>query len=105
MGGGGTVERLGGGRPAFPAVRRGSDANGAYTRGDAGHWAGLDEFDWLLIERRLPEERVSAHAELARLVRTPICLDESITSAQTAADAIALGACAIVNVKPGRVGG
>jgi O-succinylbenzoate synthase len=39
------------------------------------------------------------------MVRTPICLDESITSAQAAADAIALGACSIVNVKPGRVGG
>ena len=46
-----------------------------------------------------------AHAELARSVRTPICLDESITSAQAAADAIQLGACRIVNIKPGRVGG
>ena len=45
------------------------------------------------------------HAELARMLRTPICLDESITSARAAADAIALGACRIVNIKPGRVGG
>jgi o-succinylbenzoate synthase len=48
---------------------------------------------------------VLAHAELAKIVRTPICLDESITSARAAADAIALGACAIVNIKAGRVGG
>ena len=45
------------------------------------------------------------HAELARLVKTPICLDESITSARTAAAAIRLGACSIINIKPGRVGG
>ncbi len=81
------------------------DANAAYTLADAGHLAQLDPFDLLLIEQPLPEEQVLAHAELARAVRTPICLDESITSAQTAADAIALGACSVVNVKPGRVGG
>ena len=45
------------------------------------------------------------HAELARLIRTPVCLDESIVSAQSAAAAIRLGACSIVNIKPGRVGG
>ncbi len=81
------------------------DANAAYTLADARALARLDEFDLLLIEQPLPEGHVRAHAELARLVRTPICLDESVTSAQAAADAIAMGACAIVNVKPGRVGG
>jgi O-succinylbenzoate synthase len=58
-----------------------------------------------LIEQPLPEEQVLAHAEVAKAVRTPICLDESITSALAASDAIALGACRIINVKPGRVGG
>ncbi|MCP2328092.1 O-succinylbenzoate synthase [Hamadaea flava] len=81
------------------------DANTAYTLADARHLARLDPFDLLLIEQPLPEDDVRGHAELARVVRTPICLDESIISARAAADAIALGACSIVNIKPGRVGG
>ena len=81
------------------------DANTAYRLADARHLAKLDAFDLLLIEQPLPEDEVLAHAELAKIVRTPICLDESITSARSAADAIALGACAIVNIKAGRVGG
>jgi len=81
------------------------DANAAYTLDDARHLARLDEFDLLLIEQPLPEEDVLGHAKLAHVVSTPICLDESITSAQGAEDAIALGACKIINVKAGRVGG
>jgi len=81
------------------------DANTAYTLHDAPQLARLDPFGLLLIEQPLDEEDVRGHAELARRVRTPICLDESIVSARAAADAIALGACSIVNVKPGRVGG
>ena len=81
------------------------DANTAYTLADARQLARLDSFDLLLIEQPLAEDDVLGHAELARLVRTPICLDESITSARTAAAAITLGACRVVNIKPGRVGG
>jgi O-succinylbenzoate synthase len=81
------------------------DANTAYTLGDARQLARLDPFELLLIEQPLDEEDVAGHAELARLIRTPVCLDESITSAATAADAIRRGAAAIINVKPGRVGG
>ncbi|MHB8339861.1 MAG: o-succinylbenzoate synthase [Mycobacteriales bacterium] len=81
------------------------DANTAYTLADAAHLARLDPFDLLLIEQPLDEEDVRGHAELARRIRTPVCLDESIVSARAAADAIALGACAVVNIKPGRVGG
>jgi len=81
------------------------DANTAYTLHDAPQLAKLDPFGLLLIEQPLAEEDVAGHAELARRVRTPICLDESILSARAAADAIRLGACSIVNVKPGRVGG
>ena len=81
------------------------DANTAYQLSDARHLAQLDEYDLLLIEQPLPEEEVRAHAELASKLSTPICLDESITSAQAADDAIALGACSIVNIKAGRVGG
>lgn len=81
------------------------DANTAYRLSDAAHLARLDEYNLLLIEQPLPEEEVRAHAELASKLSTPICLDESITSTRSAADAIALGACSIVNIKAGRVGG
>ncbi|MFI6316801.1 o-succinylbenzoate synthase [Nonomuraea sp. NPDC050556] len=81
------------------------DANTAYRRGDARHLAGLDPFGLLLIEQPLEEDDLIGHAELARRITTPICLDESIVSARAAADAIALGACQVVNIKPGRVGG
>lgn len=81
------------------------DANTAYTLRDAQHLARLDEFGLLLIEQPLEEEDILGHAELARILSTPICLDESITSAQTTAAAIRLGATSIVNIKPGRVGG
>lgn len=81
------------------------DANTAYTLADARHLAKLDPFDLLLIEQPLEEEDVLGHADLAKLIRTPVCLDESIVSAQSAAAAIRLGAAAIVNIKPGRVGG
>jgi O-succinylbenzoate synthase len=81
------------------------DANTAYALADAPQLARLDPFDLLLIEQPLEEDDVLGHAKLAKLVRTPICLDESITSARGAAAAIELGACAIVNIKPGRVGG
>lgn len=81
------------------------DANAAYSVVDAGHLARLDAFDLVLLEQPLAAGDLRGHAELARRVRTPICLDESIESAEDAADAIALGACSIVNIKPGRVGG
>lgn len=81
------------------------DANTAYTLGDARLLAQLDPFDLLLIEQPLPEDDVRGHAELAKQIRTPVCLDESIESAQDAAAAISLGACSIINVKPARVGG
>jgi O-succinylbenzoate synthase len=81
------------------------DANTAYTLADAPQLARLDPFDLLLIEQPLDEEDVLGHADLAQLISTPICLDESIESARDAAAAIRLGACRIVNVKPGRVGG
>lgn len=81
------------------------DANTAYTLRDARHLAELDPFDLLLIEQPLEEEDIVGHADLAKVVKTPICLDESITSAQTAAAAIRLGATSIINIKPGRVGG
>jgi O-succinylbenzoate synthase len=82
-----------------------TDANTAYTLADVKLLAAMDPFDLLLVEQPLPEDDIRGHAELARRITTPVCLDESIISARAAADAIALGACSIINVKPGRVGG
>ncbi|GAA2172947.1 o-succinylbenzoate synthase [Agrococcus versicolor] len=81
------------------------DANAAYTLVDAAHLRRLDAYGLLLIEQPLGEADIRQHAELARLMTTPMCLDESIDSAEAAVDAIVLGAAAVVNVKPGRVGG
>ena len=92
-------------REKFGGVLLQVDANTAYGLSDAEQLAKLDPFGLLLIEQPLPEQQVLAHAQLAKKVQTPICLDESIESVQNAADAIELGACRIINVKPGRVGG
>jgi O-succinylbenzoate synthase len=92
-------------RERFGDILLQTDANTAYTVGDWKLLAAMDPFDLLLVEQPLDEEDVRGHAELAKLIRTPVCLDESIVSARAAADAIALGACSIINVKPGRVGG
>jgi o-succinylbenzoate synthase len=81
------------------------DANTAYRRDDIDHLCRLDAFDLLLIEQPLPEDDLGGHVRLAEAASTPICLDESITSITVARDAIELGACEIVNLKPGRVGG
>jgi O-succinylbenzoate synthase len=81
------------------------DANAAYTRHDVEHLAELDAFDLLLIEQPLAEDDLLGHAELAKAIATPVCLDETITSETVCADAIELGAAEIVNIKPGRVGG
>ncbi len=81
------------------------DANTAYTLADAEYLRRLDEFGLLLIEQPLAEDDIRGHSLLAQRIRTPICLDESITSAKDAATAIALDACRVVNIKPARVGG
>jgi O-succinylbenzoate synthase len=92
-------------RERWPDVLLQVDANTAYTLADARQLAKLDPFDLLLIEQPLPEDDILGHADLARLLTTPVCLDESIESARDAAAAIRLGAAAIINIKPGRVGG
>jgi O-succinylbenzoate synthase len=81
------------------------DANGAYHLDDAGHLRGLDEYGLLMIEQPLEEEDLVGHALLASRLATRICLDESVRSADGARAALALGACSVVNVKAGRVGG
>jgi O-succinylbenzoate synthase len=81
------------------------DANTAYTVDDIEHLRELDPFRLLLIEQPFAEDDLGAHVALARAIDTPVCLDESITSAAVAVDAIARDATTIVNVKAGRVGG
>ncbi len=81
------------------------DANNAYTLDDADHLARLDAFDLMMIEQPLEHEDLVRHADLQRRLRTPICLDESITSLNRAEDMIRLGSGRVVNIKPGRVGG
>jgi O-succinylbenzoate synthase len=88
-----------------PAAHLMADANNAYTLADAEHLARLDVFDLMMIEQPLEREDLVRHALLQARLRTPICLDESITSVERAEDMIALKSGRIINIKPGRVGG
>jgi O-succinylbenzoate synthase len=92
-------------RERFGDIALQVDANTAYRLSDARHLSRLDDFDLVLIEQPLPADDLRGHARLAAALRTPVCLDESVVSARSAADAIALGACSIINIKAGRVGG
>jgi O-succinylbenzoate synthase len=82
-----------------------ADANNAYTLADADRLAQLDDLDLMMIEQPLAWDDLVRHAELQRKLRTPLCLDESITSLDRAQDMITLRAGRIINIKPGRVGG
>jgi O-succinylbenzoate synthase len=82
-----------------------ADANSAYSIADADHLVQLDAFDLLMIEQPLGRDDLRRHAMLQQRLRTPLCLDESITDRDRCEDMIALGAGRIVNIKPGRVGG
>jgi O-succinylbenzoate synthase len=99
------IDRLAAVREAFPDVPLTVDANAAYTLADADTLRSLDAFGLDYIEQPLHHEDLVAHAELAKTLKTPICLDESIRSEADAKAAIQLGACRVFNVKIGRVGG
>jgi O-succinylbenzoate synthase len=92
-------------RAAHGAIPLMVDANAAYTLADAPQLAALDRFGLMMIEQPLDYDDLADHAALQRRIETPICLDESIHSAKDAALAIQSGACRVVNIKPGRVGG
>ena len=92
-------------RDRFGSIPLMVDANAAYTIDAADHLTTLDAFDLMMIEQPLDEDDIADHARLQRRIATPICLDESITSVRIAEEAIAAGACQIINIKPGRVGG
>jgi O-succinylbenzoate synthase len=92
-------------RKEFGSIPLMVDANAAYTLADAAHLARLDGHHLMMIEQPLEYDDVIDHAELQQKIQTPICLDESIHTVRIARDAIAAGACRIINIKPGRVGG
>jgi O-succinylbenzoate synthase len=92
-------------RTRFGPVPLMVDANAAYTLADTSRLAALDGFNLMMIEQPLEYDDLRDHATLQRQLRTAICLDESIHSLRAAEDAIAFGACRIINIKPGRLGG
>jgi O-succinylbenzoate synthase len=92
-------------REALPDTPLSVDANAAYTLADAPLFEALDELGLVMIEQPLGHDDLVDHAALQGRLRTAICLDESIRHAHDAAAAIQIGACRIINIKPGRVGG
>ncbi len=92
-------------RREFPHILLQVDANSAYTLTDAELFRAMDEFDLLLIEQPLGCDDIFDHSKLQCQLKTPICLDESIHSAEDAQAALELDACRVINIKPGRVGG
>ncbi len=92
-------------RERFPDLPLSVDANAAYTLADAAHLREFDRFDLLMVEQPLAYDDLVGHARLAQTLATPLCLDESITSPHRAWEALELGACRIINVKQGRIGG
>ncbi|HYA89381.1 MAG TPA: o-succinylbenzoate synthase [archaeon] len=92
-------------RERFPRIRLMVDANSAYSLADAAHLKQLDAFYLIMIEQPLGWDDIYAHAQLQRQLETPICLDECIHDVEHARAAIEIGACKIINIKLGRVGG
>ena len=92
-------------RSTFGDIRLMADANSAYALADAEHLRRLDEFGLEMIEQPLGHDDIIDHAALQARLETPVCLDESIHSAEDARRALDLGSCRIINVKLGRLGG
>jgi O-succinylbenzoate synthase len=92
-------------RARFPDLPLMVDANSAYTLADADTLAALDAYSLTMIEQPLGYDDMVDHAVLQRRLRTPLCLDESVHSAEDARRALDIGACRVINVKAGRVGG
>jgi o-succinylbenzoate synthase len=99
------IELARGVRTEFPDVMLMLDANSAYTLADAEHLAGLDEFNLIMVEQPLAHDDIYEHSKLQPRIKTPICLDESIKTANDLRLAIEVGAIKILNLKPARVGG
>ena len=92
-------------RARWPDIVLSCDANAAYTMKDVEHLKKFDRFNLLMFEQPLWNDDLYHHAQLQKKLKTSICLDESIRNARDAEVAIKLGACRIINIKVGRVGG
>ena len=92
-------------RKEFPNIHLQVDANSSYQLSDIKIFKELDNYNLLLIEQPLAHDDIYQHSKLQNQIKTPICLDESITSLNDTIAAIELGSCKIINIKPGRVGG
>lgn len=92
-------------RKRFPDILLSVDANSAYELKDVDHLKKLDESNLLMMEQPLQWDDIYSHRKLQEKIRTAICLDECINNAAQALAAIEVGACRIINLKLGRVGG
>lgn len=92
-------------RQAHPGIMLMLDANSAYSLADADHLAQLDDLDLLMIEQPLGDEDIYEHGQLQPRIKSPICLDECIKSANDLRIALQVGAVKVLNLKPARVGG
>jgi o-succinylbenzoate synthase len=92
-------------RRKYPQILLSVDANAAYTFGDVDHLKMLDDFNLLMIEQPLEYDDLMDHARLQELMKTRLCLDESIVGHRQARLALELDSCRIINIKIGRVGG
>lgn len=92
-------------RAQYPDIKLMADANSAYTLDDAALLWKLGDFGLLMLEQPLAYDDLLEHAVLQREFYTPICLDESITTPRRAREALELGSCRIINIKPARVSG
>ncbi len=92
-------------RKQFPDIRLMADANSAYQLSDINQLQALDEFNLMMLEQPLGHDELLDHARIQARLTTPICLDECIRTRHHAEQAINIGACRIINIKLGRVGG
>lgn len=99
------IEVVGEVRRRHPDILLSVDANSAYTLREMDRLRVLDDFGLLMIEQPLSHDDLVDHAKLQAELRTPICLDESITTLRQAQQALSLGSCRLINIKIGRVGG
>jgi O-succinylbenzoate synthase len=99
------LEYVAAARKEFPETQLSVDANSAYALEDTEHLQKLDVFHLLMIEQPLRWDDIHSHAKLQKQIETAICLDECINSVNDAQAAIESGACRIINIKLGRVGG
>ncbi len=105
IGPGWDVEPVAAVKASFPALSLQVDANGSYVEDATEHLAGLDRFGLLCIEQPFGRGELDAHVRLARRLKTPVCVDESLDSPARVREAVDRGACSVVCVKPARLGG